>query len=220
MTKPLDRTGTYRTYSMADGLAGMRIEHIADDSEGCVWFATYENGVSRFDEDEFQNFTKIEAFTTVLNHRGSQKFIGHSAALRQFQFNLEKVASTDMTVLILGETGVGKGLAARTLHALSANSDGPFIEISCGALPGTLIDSELFGHERGAFTGAVFQRLGRVELAEGGTLFLDEIGDSVKILAFNQHYLNRIIRIFGLDHTCIKKQPEYQALKEYGAIAA
>ena len=120
---------------------------------------------------------RIDALTDVINRRESQKFIGHSAALHAFQVNLEKIASTDMTVLILGETGVGKGLAARTLHALSANSDGPFIEISCGALPGALIDSELFGHERGAFTGAVFQRLGRVELAEGGTLFLDEIGD-------------------------------------------
>ena len=120
---------------------------------------------------------RIEALTDVINRRESQQFIGHSAALRQFQTNLEKIASTNMTVLILGETGVGKGLAARTLHALSAHSEGPFIEVSCGALPGTLIDSELFGHEKGAFTGAVFHRLGRVELAEGGTLFLDEIGD-------------------------------------------
>ena len=120
---------------------------------------------------------RIEALTDVINRQGSQKFIGHSAALRQFQSNLEKIASTDITVLILGETGVGKGLAARVLHALSANSDGPFIEVSCGALPGALIDSELFGHEKGAFTSAVSRRLGRVELAKGGTLFLDEIGD-------------------------------------------
>ena len=120
---------------------------------------------------------RIEAFTDVINRRESQQFIGHSTTLRQFQFNLEKIASTNMTVLIMGETGVGKGLAARVLHALSANSDGPFIEVSCGALPGTLIDSELFGHEKGAFTSAVSRRLGRVELAEGGTLFLDEIGD-------------------------------------------
>ena len=118
---------------------------------------------------------RIEAFTDVLNRH--QKFIGHSAALRQFQINLEKIASTNITVLIMGETGVGKGLAARALHALSDHSDGPFIQVSCGALPGTLIDSELFGHEKGAFTSAVSHRLGRVELAEGGTLFLDEIGD-------------------------------------------
>ena len=120
---------------------------------------------------------RIEALTDVINRRGSQKFIGHSAALREFQVTLEKIASTNITVLIQGETGVGKGLAARALHALSDHSDGPFIEVNCGALPETLIDSELFGHERGAFTGAVSHRLGRVELAEGGTLFLDEIGD-------------------------------------------
>ncbi len=120
---------------------------------------------------------RIDALTDVINRRGSQKFIGHSQALRQFQINLEKIASTDITVLIMGETGVGKGLAARVLHGLSTNGDGPFIDVSCGALPGALIDSELFGHEKGAFTSAVVRRLGRVELAKGGTLFLDEIGD-------------------------------------------
>ena len=120
---------------------------------------------------------RIEAFTAIINRQGSQEFIGHSTALRQFQFHLEKIASTDMTVLIMGETGVGKGLAARMLHALSAHSDGPFIEVSCGALPEALIDNELFGHERGAFTSAVSRKLGRVELAKDGTLFLDEIGD-------------------------------------------
>ena len=130
---------------------------------------------------------RIEALTDIINRRESQQFIGHSAALCESQFHLEKIASTNMTVLIIGETGVGKGLAARTLHALSAYSDGPFIQVNCGALPGALIDSELFGHEKGAFTSAVSHRLGRVELAEGGTLFLDEIGDmavetQVKIL--------------------------------------
>ena len=120
---------------------------------------------------------RIEALTDVINRRGNQTFIGHSAALHQFQINLEKIASTNMTVLIVGETGVGKGLAARTLHALSDHSDGPFIEVSCGALPEALIDNELFGHEKGAFTSAVSRKLGRVELAKDGTLFLDEIGD-------------------------------------------
>ena len=80
-------------------------------------------------------------------------------------------------MLILGETGVGKGLAARALHGLSPHSDGPFIQVNSGALPESLIDSELFGHEKGAFTSAVSRRLGRVELAKDGTLFLDEIGD-------------------------------------------
>ena len=120
---------------------------------------------------------RIKALTSALNSQGGQKFIGQSTALHQFQILLRKVASTDLTVLLIGETGVGKGLAARMLHALSAYSDGPFVQVNCGALPESLLDSELFGHERGAFTGAVSRRLGKVELAKGGTLFLDEIGD-------------------------------------------
>ena len=120
---------------------------------------------------------RIRALTATLNRQESNEFIGQSEALHQFQIKLIKVAPTDVTVLILGETGVGKGLAARALHGLSAHSDGPFIQVNCGALPESLIDSELFGHEKGAFTSAVSRKLGKVELAKGGTLFLDEIGD-------------------------------------------
>ncbi|MDE2832721.1 MAG: sigma 54-interacting transcriptional regulator, partial [Gemmatimonadota bacterium] len=120
---------------------------------------------------------RIEALTAALNSQEGNEFIGQSEALQQFQTRLMEVASTDLTVLILGETGVGKGLAARVLHGQSAHSDGPFIQVNCGALPETLIDSELFGHEKGAFASAVSRRLGKVELAKDGTLFLDEIGD-------------------------------------------
>ncbi len=122
---------------------------------------------------------RISALTSVLNSTDDlgKGFIGQSAVMHEFQIQLRKAASTDLTILIMGETGVGKGLAARVLHALSAHCDGPFIRINCGALPETLIDSELFGHERGAFTSAVSRKLGKVELAKGGTLFLDEIGD-------------------------------------------
>ena len=120
---------------------------------------------------------RIEALTAALNSQGSNEFIGHSAALREFQIKLLEVASADLAVLILGETGVGKGLAAQALHGLSTHSNGPFIQVNCGALPESLIDSELFGHEKGAFTSAVARRLGKVELARDGTLFLDEIGD-------------------------------------------
>ena len=120
---------------------------------------------------------RIEALTAALNSQGGNEFIGQSEALHQFQIKLMEVASTDLTVLILGETGVGKGLAARELHALSASRDGSFIQVNCGALSQTLIDSEFFGHEKGAFASAVSRRLGKVELARGGTLFLDEIGD-------------------------------------------
>ncbi len=103
--------------------------------------------------------------------------IGKSNALKAFQYRLAEVATTDLTVLIFGETGVGKGLAARVLHETSRHGDGPFVHVNCGAVSESLINSELFGHERGAFTSAVSRRLGKVELAGGGTLFLDEIGD-------------------------------------------
>jgi two-component system, NtrC family, response regulator AtoC len=90
---------------------------------------------------------------------------------------LRKVAATDTTVLLLGESGTGKEVAARTIHALSARSAGPFVAVSCAAVAETIIESELFGHEKGAFTGATAAKRGRVELADGGTLFLDEIAE-------------------------------------------
>ena len=110
-------------------------------------------------------------------HGPAGEFVGDSPSLRQVQAQLAQVAPTELTVLILGETGTGKGLAARALHRLSGRRQRPFIQVHCGALPEALVESELFGHEKGAFTGAVARKLGKVELAEGGTLFLDEIGD-------------------------------------------
>jgi formate hydrogenlyase transcriptional activator len=104
--------------------------------------------------------------------------VGRSAALRRMLDQLEVVASTDTTVLICGETGTGKELVARALHNLSARRTSAFVKCSCAAIPTGLLESELFGHERGAFTGAVVQRIGRFELANRGTIFLDEIGDA------------------------------------------
>jgi len=119
---------------------------------------------------------RIEALTEALS-APTGEFLGTSPALRTVLAQLEQVAPIDLTVLILGETGTGKGLAARTLHKLSPRRKGPFIQVSCGALPRELVENELFGHERGAFTGATPRKLGKVELAQRGTLFLDEIGD-------------------------------------------
>ena len=103
--------------------------------------------------------------------------IGNSGALRSVLRQVNLVAPTDSTVLIQGETGTGKELIARAIHNLSPRRDSPFITLNCAAVPATLLESELFGHERGAFTGAVAQRIGRFEMANGGTLLLDEIGE-------------------------------------------
>ena len=106
-----------------------------------------------------------------------QEIIGSSPALKLSLAEVECVAPTDSTVLVLGETGTGKELIARAIHDLSARRERPFLKLNCAAIPFDLLESELFGHERGAFTGAVGQKIGRFEMADTGTLFLDEIGD-------------------------------------------
>jgi formate hydrogenlyase transcriptional activator len=109
-------------------------------------------------------------------HRG-EEIIGESPALKEVLRQVEIVAPTDATVLLQGETGTGKELIARAIHRLSARPDHPFVTVNCAAIPSGLLESELFGHERGAFTGAIAQKIGRFELGHQGTLFLDEIGD-------------------------------------------
>ncbi len=108
---------------------------------------------------------------------GFEEIIGQSPALLEVLKNVRVVAPTDSTVLLLGETGTGKELVARSVHALSSRRDQTFIKLNCAAVPEGLLESELFGHEKGAFTGAVNQKVGRIELADKGTLFLDEIGE-------------------------------------------
>jgi transcriptional regulator with GAF, ATPase, and Fis domain len=111
-----------------------------------------------------------------LDH-GFEEMVGTSASLRRVQRQVEVVAPTDATVLILGETGTGKELIARAIHRLSPRRNCPFITLNCAAIPTGLLESELFGYERGAFTGALSQKIGRFEMAHRGTLFLDEVGD-------------------------------------------
>jgi transcriptional regulator with GAF, ATPase, and Fis domain len=108
---------------------------------------------------------------------GSEQIIGKSPALNAMLGQVERVAPTDSTLLILGETGTGKELIANAVHNLSPRNGQPLIKLNCAAIPFDLLESELFGHERGAFTGAITQRIGRFEMADKGTLFLDEIGD-------------------------------------------
>ena len=109
--------------------------------------------------------------------RGAPQLVGDDASLRKVFASLQRAASTDTTVLIEGESGTGKELFARSLHALSSRADAPFVAINCAAIPETLLETELFGHEKGAFTGAVSRKPGKFEMAHRGTLFLDEIGD-------------------------------------------
>jgi formate hydrogenlyase transcriptional activator len=111
------------------------------------------------------------------NPRKFEQLIGRSRSLEVVLEQVERVAPTDSTVLIQGETGTGKELIARAVHNISSRCGRPFIKLNCAAIPHALLESELFGHERGAFTGAIAQKLGRFELADKGTLFLDEVGD-------------------------------------------
>lgn len=109
--------------------------------------------------------------------KGGSEMIGDSEGIQRIQETIAKVAPTDARVLVTGENGVGKELVARKIHELSNRANGPLIEVNCAAIPSELIESELFGHEKGSFTSAIKQRLGKFEQASGGTLFLDEIGD-------------------------------------------
>ena len=115
--------------------------------------------------------------TPDLPNTTSTEMVGASAALKRVQRLVEVVAPTDATVLILGETGTGKELVARAVHRMSPRKHLPFITLNCAAIPTGLLESELFGYERGAFTGALQQKIGRFEMAHRGTLFLDEVGD-------------------------------------------
>lgn len=146
--------------------------------------------------------TNLVKETKVLRRKVSGKFemIGNSQALQQVRDMISKVAPTEARVLVLGPNGSGKELVARAIHEQSSRAGAPFVEVNCAAIPSELIESELFGHEKGSFTSAVKQRLGKFEQADGGTLFLDEIGDmsisaQAKVLRALQE--NKITRVGG-----------------------
>ena len=148
--------------------------------------------------------TKLVSETKTLKKKLSvtkgSEMVGSSAALAAVRKAIEKVAPTDARVLITGPNGAGKEMVARQLHELSNRASGPLVEVNCAAIPSELIESELFGHEKGSFTSAVKQRIGKFEQADGGTLFLDEIGDmslsaQAKVLRALQE--NKITRVGG-----------------------
>ncbi|MGA7635989.1 MAG: sigma 54-interacting transcriptional regulator [Candidatus Acidiferrales bacterium] len=122
-------------------------------------------------------FERAEPVDRDRSQRRFEQIIGNSAALESVFGEVERVAPTDSTVLIQGETGTGKELIARAIHNISSRCGRPFVKLNCAAIPFDLLESELFGHERGAFTGAIAQKIGRFEAANKGTLFLDEVGD-------------------------------------------
>jgi Nif-specific regulatory protein len=176
-------------------------------------------GGGNYDEDDlallqlFANLAASGAYnaaqhqSVVKENRGLREtlrvavpIIGNSASLRQVNDMVNRVAGSNATVLLLGETGTGKEVTARQIHAASPRSEKPFIAINCAALPETLLESELFGHEKGAFTGAHADKMGRFEMADGGTIFLDEIGDiamstQVKLLRVLQE--KEFVRVGG-----------------------
>ena len=129
------------------------------------------------DQKQMLALEKLYLEDEIRSELGFEEIVGGSEALRRVLEKIKTVAPTDSTVLIYGETGTGKELIARALHDLSARKSGPFVKLNCAAIPTGLLESEMFGHEKGAFTGAMMQRIGRFELANRGSMFLDEIGE-------------------------------------------
>jgi DNA-binding NtrC family response regulator len=144
--------------------------------------------------------TKLAAENDRLRRKLNERweFVGDSPAIQRLAAQIAQVATSDAAVLITGENGTGKEVVARNVHARSARADGPFVTVNCAAIPDELIESELFGHEKGSFTGAFERRIGHFEAADGGTLFLDEIGDmplaaQAKVLrALETHEITRV----------------------------
>jgi len=135
----------------------------------------YQNMEEEMEELRRENFSLHERLGD--SYHISERVKGNSKVMQRLYQMVEKVAQSDATLLILGESGVGKGLVAQTVHDMSSRKDNPFIKLNCASLPESIIESELFGHERGAFTGALNQRIGRFEQAKNGTIFLDEVGE-------------------------------------------
>ncbi|MBN2683483.1 MAG: sigma-54-dependent Fis family transcriptional regulator [Bacteroidales bacterium] len=175
--------------------------------------------------------TNLVQETKVLKRKVSKKYemVGNSPAIEKIKEMIDKVAPTEARVLITGENGTGKEVAARWIHDKSNRANGPFVEVNCAAIPSELIESELFGHEKGSFTSAIKQRIGKFEQATGGTLFLDEIGDmslsaQAKVLrALQESKITRVgsdkdikvdVRIIAATNKNIKEEIENNRFRE------
>jgi sigma-54 specific flagellar transcriptional regulator A len=167
----------------------------------------------------YENFNRLRDFDGVRDYNMFRSLVGNSESIQKIRQMMGQVAHTEVSVLITGDSGTGKEVVARNLHMNSARADKPFVPINCGAIPRELLESELFGHEKGSFTGAISDRIGRFELAAGGTLFLDEIGDmplnmQVKLLRVLQEKsfervggvktIHTNVRIFAATHKDLK----------------
>jgi Nif-specific regulatory protein len=183
------------------GISVLAAPLVVRDEVAAVVYLESSGGERRFDEGHLQLLTAVAGMAAVAwenatilgwlqeeNERLQSALkiehgmVGVSVKLRDLERQIAKVAPSNSTVLILGESGTGKELIARALHRNSLRAAGPFVAINCAALTETLLESELFGHERGAFTGAITQKKGKLEIAEGGTVFLDEIGELSPVL--------------------------------------
>src|SRR5207237_2497512 len=167
--RTLGKDGKYRWFLI-------RYNPLLDENGNVIrWYATATDIDDRKRaEDRLRNET-VALREEIVRASMFEEIVGSSAALRRVLEQVSKVAPTDSTVLILGETGTGKELIARAIHNRSKRAGHAFIPVNCAAIPPSLIASELFGHEKGSFTGAIQQRMGRFEAADGGTIFLDEV---------------------------------------------
>lgn len=173
----------------------------------------------------------LVAETKTLRKKMARRFemVGESEAIQKLRILIEKVAPTDARVLITGENGTGKEVVARQLYEMSNRATGPFVEVNCAAIPSELIESELFGHEKGSFTSAIKQRIGKFEQADGGTIFLDEIGDmslsaQTKVLrVLQENELTRVgsdksvkvnVRVFAATNKNLKNEIERGNFRE------
>jgi DNA-binding NtrC family response regulator len=203
MMEPMDGIEVLREIRRRGSRVPVVMITARDTAEGAVEAmkaGAYDYIVKPIDRLRFkttiQKAVEVSALTTQLDRlrcelEASDNIIGKSQAIRDVLWHVRRVAETGVNVLIYGESGTGKELVAKAIHRLSPFHDGPFVDINCGAIPENLQESELFGHEKGSFTGAVQTRPGKLELAEGGTLFLDEVSEmspatQVKLLRFLQ----------------------------------